>query len=500
MRPRTNRARNEKAPRRLPAAALLLSLVGVTTAVACRKPPPDEVVYTGQSAGTVGAQPPGTGGTPPSGAGGAPPSGTGGAQSSGAGGAQPPGAGGAAPATGSGATGATTAASTSAATGGAGGGEPGGAQCAPVTAPEGPFTKAGLLTAAADCALNRACEFEARARALHESASALARAPGEPSAAAARDAWRAAIAVWQEAEVFRFGPAASSLQPGGQDLRDQIYSWPLVSRCKIEEQIVSRAYAQPGFSSSLINARGLAALEYLVFYGGSDNACSQFSTINASRTWAALGAGELAQRKADYAAAAAADVLTRAGALARAWAPEAGSFREQLTRAGRGSAVFATEQDALNAVSDAMFYVEKELKDWKLARPLGFTEDCVTPTCPEALESRFALASTSHLRANLRGFRRLFQGCGEGGEGLGFDDWLREVGSADLADRMLEALSGAEAAVEGLDPPLEQALVSDRAKVEAVYYAVKALTDLIKTELVTALNLELPQSSEGDND
>ncbi|XXX73662.1 imelysin family protein [Sorangium sp. So ce134] len=483
VRPRMNRAGNVRAARRLP-TALLLSLAGVATAVACRKPPPNEVVYTGQSAGPGGAQAAGSGGAAP-----APSTGSG--PVSAATGAS----------TGATAGSAATGASTSATTGGAGGGEPGGGDvCAPVPVAEGPFSKAKLLSAAADCALNRACEFEALARALSESASALARDPGEPATAAARGAWLAAMTVWQEAEVFRFGPAASSVQPGGQDLRDQIYSWPLVSRCKIEEQIVSRAYAQPGFSSSLINARGLAAFEYLVFYGGGDNACSQFSTINASGAWAALGAGELAQRKADYAAAVAADVLTRAGALARAWAPEAGSFREKLVQAGRGSPVFPTEQDALNAVSDAMFYIEKELKDWKLGRPLGFTEDCTTPTCPEALESRFALVSTAHLRANLRGFRRLFQGCGEGGEGVGFDDWLREVGSGDLADRMLQALSGAQAAVDALDPPVEQALSTDRAKVEAVYYAVKALTDLLKTELVSALNLELPQSSEGDND
>jgi hypothetical protein len=65
---------------------------------------------------------------------------------------------------------------------------------------------------------------------------------------------------------------------------------------------------------------------------------------------------------------------------------------------------------------------------------------------------------------------------------------------------MLAALSGAEAAVDELDPPLEQALASDPQKVRAVYDAVKALTDPLKTEFVTVLNLELPRTSEGDND
>jgi hypothetical protein len=34
----------------------------------------------------------------------------------------------------------------------------------------------------------------------------------------------------------------------------------------------------------------------------------------------------------------------------------------------------------------------------------------------------------------------------------------------------------------------------------AVYTAFKGLTDLLKTEFVTVLNLELPKSTQGDND
>lgn len=49
-----------------------------------------------------------------------------------------------------------------------------------------------------------------------------------------------AFASWQENEVLQFGPAAPLAVAGGQELRDQIYSWPLVSRCAVEETLVSR--------------------------------------------------------------------------------------------------------------------------------------------------------------------------------------------------------------------------------------------------------------------
>ena len=362
-----------------------------------------------------------------------------------------------------------------------------------------PFTKAALLEAVADCTIDRYRDFQTHAQSLRDASSAYAANRSEANAAANRDAWIAAMASWEEAEVFRYGPAARVPEPGAQDLRDHIYAWPLVSRCKIEEQIVSQAHATPGFPQTLINGRSMTAFEYLLFYGGTDNACSQFSEINADGTWAALSADALAQRKAEYAAAVASDVLARANTLVQAWEPAGGNFRDQVALAGAGSATYPLDQDALNAVSDAMFYVEKELKDFKLGKPLGLIE-CPTPTCPQAVESPYARISTAHMGANLAGFRRLFQGCESFGTGLGFDDWLRAVGAGDLADRMLDALAGAQAAVDALSPPMEEAIVSDPAKVMVVHAAVKKLTDLLKTEFITVLNLELPKSAQGDND
>jgi predicted lipoprotein len=365
--------------------------------------------------------------------------------------------------------------------------------------PKETFSKAALLTAIADCSLERFRAFDGVARALQTAARARRDAPTEANERAARDAWSQAMAVWQEAEIFQIGPAAASPLPGAKDLREQIYAWPSISRCKIEEQLVAEAYARPEFPASLVTARGLAALEYLTFYTGADNACSSFSEINAQGSWSKLGSAEIARRKAAYGAAVADDVAARAAALVAAWDPASGNFHHELAAAGAGSATFARQQDAFNAVNDALFYIEYEAKDLKLGRPLGYVE-CATPTCPEAIESHYANASTANLKANLAGFRRLFQGCGAKGAGFGFDDWLTEVGAADLASRMVAALVNAQATLDALDPPIERAIVSDPAKVAAVHAALRALTDPLKTEFVTVLNLELPKSSEGDND
>ena len=373
---------------------------------------------------------------------------------------------------------------------------------------EGPFSKAKLLEAAGTCAMGHYCRFGRAAEKLRERAAAYALEPVQARADATRQAWVEAMSSWEESEIFRFGPAAPA--PQGQDLRDLIYAWPRDLRCKVDEQTVNRFFATETFfssaSESFVTGRSLAALEYLLFYPGSDNGCTQFSAINADGGWAALVAsGELGRRKAEYAGAAAEDVLQTAKTLIGAWDPEHGNYLRRLVAPGTGDSEFPDEQAALNAVNYGLFYLDKELKDLKLAIPMGVSLECMTTTCPDRVESHYAGAAvrglaTQHIRANLVGFRRLFQGCGAGGSGIGFDDWLNEVGAAELSDRMVKAIDAAELAVAALDPPLPDAVVSHPDRVLAVYDAIKAISDPLKSEFLSVLNLEVPKGSETDND
>jgi hypothetical protein len=94
----------------------------------------------------------------------------------------------------------------------------------------------------------------------------------------------------------------------------------------------------------------------------------------------------------------------------------------------------------------------------------------------------------------------LFWGCGAHASGLGFDDWLREVGASDLEQRMAVAFASAQKAFDELEPPLEQAIITRPDAARAAYSSLKQLTDLLKTELVGTLQLELPTGTETDND
>lgn len=356
-----------------------------------------------------------------------------------------------------------------------------------------PFTRRALREAAADCAVWHYCWFDVAASDLNERVQTYADAPGDTTLSEAQEAWRAAMEVWSHAELFQFGPSGSRSEAAGKDMyegqgiRERIYAWPTTSRCRVEEQVISQNYATRGIDTALVSARGLFGLEVLLFNSDPGTECG-LATATA-QTWATLSVAELTARKQDYAVALSDDVATKAQDLQNVWSD---GFRQTWVSAG-GS--YPSEQEVMQVMAWSLVYVEREVKDWKVGIPAGHTQ-----THPVSHpETPFARVGTEAVRANLRGFRSLFQGCGADGEGVGFDDWLSEAGHAPLADEMIAAWQGAQAAADGL-APLHQLEV---AELDAFYQQLRVLTTLLKNEFFGAgspLNLKLPGGVEGDTD
>lgn len=320
---------------------------------------------------------------------------------------------------------------------------------------------------------------------------------GETERLAAVEAWDRAMGHWQQAEIALVGPAgAMGTTPGGEDRRDAIYSWPIVNPCRVDQELVERAYADvDAFAAENVNVRGLDALEYLLHHTADTNACAPNASINLNGEWSPV-VPELAARRAAYAVTAATLVVRDAEALLARWDD---AFLASLQSAGEGSEAFATAQEALNAISDALFYLDKEVKDTKLADPLGLSMACTAEVCPELRESRYAGRSIANIADNLRGFRRIFAGAMDGA-GRGFDDLLVEVGAPALSAQMLGLIDAAIGIADGFEVDLPDLLAENRLALQPLYDAVKDISDLLKTQFLTTLDLEVPNRAEGDND
>jgi predicted lipoprotein len=362
----------------------------------------------------------------------------------------------------------------------------------------GTFDKAALLRAFADCALGTYREFAVAAGELDRAVIAAESDPAKLQAA--RDAWTGAVTIWQRAELFQFGPAAMTGSPGARDMRDPIYAWPLVSRCQIEQTLADKVYEVPDFASlGLVSTRTLAALEYLLFHPAADNACPPTDPLNAQGRWAALGEAEIGKRKLAYARVVASDVLVRAQRLVDAWDPARENF--VATFAGAPNATFSSQQMAFNAVSDAMFYLDDQMKNMKVGTPAGLVPACAAPPCVDAVESPWAKRSKEHMRANLAAYEQLVKGCGPGGAGLGFDDLLAAIGAPHVADQLLASVTAVRAALDGLtEPTFQDDLRNNPAGVRALFDALRGNATVMKSDFVTVLDLEIPKAVVGDND
>jgi predicted lipoprotein len=310
---------------------------------------------------------------------------------------------------------------------------------------------------------------------------------------AARAAFVAAMAVWQRAEVMLIGPAGlSTAVAGGEDIREEIYSWPLVNRCRVDQEIVSGAYADvDAFAAQAVNVRGLDAIEYLLYREDAANACPATADINAQGTWDMVT--DLDQRRADYAHALAVLVTREAQRLVDAWSPDAGNFLAQMTMPGAGAdPAYADSQHAMNAITDAMFYIEFKTRDLKLPVP--------DSTSPFMVESDWAELSLDEIRQNLVGFQQLFLGGESGTDANGFDDVLVTLGREDLATQMGTEIEGAIAAVDAIDPPLEDAVTGDAADVQSLFDEIRDLTTLLKNEFTAVLRVQRPVNVTGDID
>jgi predicted lipoprotein len=392
------------------------------------------------------------------------------------------------------------------------------ASCAPstTTVPPGEDARRVVLGRLVDAVvLPRLALAEERAAVLVDAAVALDASAGadDGARAAAREAFAALQAVWQQLEVVQVGPAgAPTTFTGGAGLRDGIHSWPQVSPCGVDQQVVQNTFTEPGWAAArLVNVVGLPALEALLFRDDDDNACPEAASINAEGTWAALGSPTIVARRATYARVVAEDVLARLRALRAAWT---GGFAEGLRTAGVAGSPFPTAQQALDEVYAALFFVELVTKDRKLAVPAGLHVDCAAAVCPERTESPWARLSLRHVEHNLRGARAVLRGL-DGDVGVaagddvhavddaadrGMDDLLRDAGHGAAADAIVARLDEAIAAVAGFDGSLEDALVSEPERARALFSTVKAFTDELKGTLPSLLGLRVPDEGAGDND
>jgi predicted lipoprotein len=298
----------------------------------------------------------------------------------------------------------------------------------------------------------------------------------------ARAAWRDAMDAWEAADAVLVGPAAMD----NKTLRDRIYGWPLLSTCGVDRDTASR-WTDPAsydIDAKLANVRSLASIEYLLFPPFASHTCA-----SSPAGWDAIGA-DIPRARCRLAQTIALDVGKAATDVDIAWR----EYAAVLSTAGH---------PGVNLVSDGMFYVDRMVKDMKLAEAAGIAINAcgtVGTPCPQEVELRYSDRGTFAIRINLATLRAAFTGMTPAGDGPGFDDFLIAADHPEVAQRMTAALDAAVAKAAALPDSFNAALTSDHPKIVELHAAVRLFTNDVKSQFLTVLSLDIPDDVAADND
>ena len=227
-----------------------------------------------------------------------------------------------------------------------------------------------------------------------------------------QNAWLIVYEQWQYANIYNFGPAAEAgLQ---KSLNEEIGTYPVLES-RVNEILETGTYNLNDFQR---DARGIFAIEYLIFSRSASNQIIVDAFVN--------------QNRVDYLLALIANCKTKVSTVLTAWQGDyrIGFINNSGTDAGSSTSMLYNE-----------FVKSFEgLKNFKVSLPLGLRIG-QTEVAPHLVEAYYSGASLKGIRTHWLAMKNIWYGINKTGEnGLGFDDYLQAVagGEALIASTILQ--------------------------------------------------------------
>jgi len=318
-------------------------------------------------------------------------------------------------------------------------------------------------------------DLRAKAQTLHDAAQAFESAPSLSALQTLQNAWQTTAIAWQYANAFNFGPAGE--EGLRKSLVEEIGTFPANS-AKINAAMAAGTWNLNDFNR---DARGLPAIEYLIFPAAGDDA-------------AVLAAFNASPARGQYLTALTQDLRARVAAVHDAWL---GNYATDFVENAGTDAGSSTSQ-----LYNEMVRSFEALKNFKLGLPMGRRPGQTMPE-PQLVEAPYSGASLVLLGHHFNAIEGIWRGKNAAGvEGIGFRAYLENVEGGPALIQSTEAqLAAARAALEAVPeaPVLSEQIAQSPAAVEALYIEIQKLTRYLKSDMSSLLGIAITYSS-GDGD
>jgi predicted lipoprotein len=304
---------------------------------------------------------------------------------------------------------------------------------------------------------------------LDAAVTAFNTAPDATKLSALQDAFKAAYKQWQATSEFDFGPA------GDASFRANTNTYP-TDLNQINSNISSGTY-NPALLANL-SAKGLPALDYLLFGTGADN-----NAVLVQYTSDANAA-----KRKTYLAALSAELKANAAKVLTAWN---GTYKTTFLNATGTDVGSSTGQ----LVNQLVFDYEI-LKNYEFGIPVGIQS--AGTAFPQKVQAYYSKISVQLALLHLQALLDIYTGK----DGLGLDDYLVSANAkysdgSSLNDTILKQFAAAKTKLQALTDPLSDNIKTNPAGVTAAYTELQKLTVLLKTDMTSSLGILITY---GDND
>jgi predicted lipoprotein len=285
--------------------------------------------------------------------------------------------------------------------------------------------------------------------------------PSQSNFEVLRNSFLQAYQSWQPCSPIEIGPAAE------QSLRFSVNTFPL-DTAQVNSNL-STGWDNL-YSAQNNDAKGLPALDYLLFISDDFNLFTQDSRIQYFKDNL-----DLVTEKLDI--------------VYNAW--NNGYAEEFAVNSGTDVG------SSLGLMVNELNFDFELIKNAKVAIPLGLKTLGVAQ--PETVEALYSDASKDLLIQNLKGVKNLFVA----GEGTGIDDYLDNLGakygSENLSNAIIARFESCEAKAASLGPSLKSQIENKPSEVEALHSELQNLVVLLKTDMPSQLGVQITyQDNDGD--
>lgn len=273
----------------------------------------------------------------------------------------------------------------------------------------------------------------------------------------AQQSWLSTRIIWEQYEAALYGPVTTfSIDPA-------LDSWP-INFTEIDSVLKSgKAFTFEYIDSLPETLRGFHAIEYILFGIGKSRQTAQITP-----------------RMKEFLKATGGNLKNKTHRLLNEWSPAVYNYADQFLKAGAGSNVYKSKQEALLEITGGLSEILDEVANGKIGTPFLALDSMLE-------ESPFALNSWIDFKNNMMGVKNIYSG---NGNNRALSAWVKQYNKS-LDARITANLDLIIQSISAFNEPFGRSIHVNPGAITSLQLQINQLHDIFENELIPLIRLQV---------